>query len=226
MTPRVRVPERVAAVVFDLDGTLVDSFDAIADGVNHARVSFGLPPLPVATIRSRVGRGAPTLLAETVGEDRVEDGLRLFGERYAETYLGGTRALPGVDETLASLRAGGIRLAVASNKPGRFTEGLVRHFGWDRFVDAIESPETAGAAKPDPAMIGKALDALGADPEDSLYVGDMPLDAESGVRAGVGVVLVASGPAPLETLRATGAPVVASLREIVPLLLPSRPVGD
>lgn len=226
MTPRLPLPVRVSAVVFDLDGTLVDSFDAIADGVNHARLSFGLPRLPVETVRSKVGRGAATLLAETVGEDRVEVGLRLFRARYAEIYLEATSPLPGVSETLGDLRARGLRLAVASNKPGPFTEGLVRRFGWDRFVHAVESPETAGAAKPDPAMIRRALQALEAEPADSLYVGDMPLDAESGARAGVGVVLVATGPVPPEGLRATGFPVVASLREIVPLLFPGRPVGD
>ena len=96
-------PSRTRAIVFDLDGTLVDSYRPIASSVNHARAHFGMPPLDPAKIRARVGRGLEHLIGELVGPHRVEQGVRLFRQRYSETYAGETVALPGVAKTLRGL---------------------------------------------------------------------------------------------------------------------------
>ena len=198
-------------VVFDLDGTLIDSYAAIAESLDHARAAFGLVPLGPDGVRPHVGRGLESLIADLVGAERVDDGVRLFRERYAEAWRRGTRLLPGAGAVLARLRHAGLRLALASNKPERFGRLILAGFGLDGLFDAIEGPDTAGAAKPEPTMIRRCLERMHCSVDEALYVGDMPLDAISADRAGVAVVLVTGGSATREALIATGRPVLERL---------------
>lgn len=209
----------VRGVVFDLDGTLVDSYDAITDSLNHARAGWDMPPLSAEQVRLQVGRGLESLIADLVGPDRVEEGVDRFRERYAEVYATGTRILDGVAETLESLADAGYRMAVASNKPARFTGPILDHFSLLHLFDAVEGPDTAGATKPDPVMIRRCLRAMGVTRDESIYVGDMVLDVESGQAADVGVVLVAGGSSSVDSLTDTGRPVLDSIRQL-PELLP------
>ncbi|MBD3866552.1 MAG: HAD-IA family hydrolase [Acidobacteria bacterium] len=209
----------VKGVVFDLDGTLVDSYTAITDSLNHARAGWDMPALPESEVRLQVGRGLEALIADLVGPGRVEEGVIRFRERYAEVYASGTRILDGVAETLEQLSRGGYRMAVASNKPARFTGPILEHFGLALLFDAVEGPDTAGATKPDPEMIRRCLRAMDVTNDEAIYVGDMVLDVESGQAADVGVVLVAGGSSSVENLCDTGRPVLDSIRQL-PKLLP------
>jgi phosphoglycolate phosphatase len=221
---------RVQAVVFDLDGTLVDSYGAISESLNHARAGWRLPPLDEGVVRAAVGHGLESLIAEHCGPDRVEAGVRRFREHYARIFLRCTHALPGVGATLARLARRGLRVAVASNKPARFTAPILEHLDLARYVDAVHGPDTVGRTKPDPVMIRACLADLGVDARAAIYVGDMVLDVESGRRAGVRVALVAGGSSPAEDLRATGATVLDGIASLCTLLddpdLDGRPGGD
>lgn len=209
----------IKGVVFDLDGTLVDSYAAITDSLNHARAGWDLTALPESEVRLQVGRGLETLIADLVGEDRVEQGVVRFRERYAQVYASGTRILDGVPETLEQIARSGYRMTLASNKPARFSGPILEHFGIDHLFDAVEGPDTAGATKPDPAMIRRCLRAMDVTSAEAVYVGDMVLDVESGLEADVGVILVAGGSSSVESLRDTGRPVLDSIRKL-PELLP------
>jgi phosphoglycolate phosphatase len=209
---------KVRGLIFDLDGTLVDSYAAIAASLNHARAGFGLAALPDETIRRGVGRGLESLIADLVGEERVERGVRLFRERYATVYREGTFALPGADETLRELRRRGYRVTVASNKPARFSEPILRAVGLFGYVDAVQGPDVAGTTKPEPTMLRNCLARMGIGADAGLYVGDMVLDVETAARAGVPVVLVCGGSSRAAELRATGQPVVEGLEELARLL--------
>ena len=221
MPPDAPWSERVRGIVFDLDGTLVDSYGAIAESLNHAREVFGLEPLPEEVVRRHVGRGLEVLIAETVGADRVEAGVRLFRERYAAAYAAGTFVLPGVAETLRELRRRGFVMSVASNKPARFGRAILADLGLLDLFAVIQGPDLAGTTKPDPAMIGLCLEAMDVGPHEALYVGDMVLDAESGRRAGVPVVLVPGGSSDEQALRETGRTVLSGLGELL-TWLPER----
>lgn len=216
-------PFRVRGLVFDLDGTLVDSYQAIATSLNHARAGYGLCALPTAEVRRSVGHGLEVLVAEQVGPDRVEEGVRRFRERYAEVFRSQTFALPAVNETLGELRRRGYRLSVASNKPARFGEEILRELDLLGYLDCVEGPDRAGSTKPDPTMLHRCLRAMGVSPGEAVYVGDMTLDVETAARADVPVLLVGGGSSSVEELRATGERVLGSLRELLDMLPPREP---
>lgn len=215
-------PSRVRGLVFDLDGTLVDSYRAIAESLNHARARFDLPPLDEATVRRSVGHGLERLIERHVGPGRVEEGVRLFREFYATVFAEHTHPLPGAEDSLCRLHAAGFRLAVASNKPARFTRPILEHLGLSDLVVSIHGPDSAGATKPDPAMIGLCLADMGLSRNEAAYVGDMVLDVESGERAGLPVILVPGGSSDAKTLKGTRRLVVDSLADVVTLLTDPR----
>ena len=216
--PPALAPDRVRAVLFDLDGTLIDSYGPIGASLNHARAHFGLPPLAHGDVRRRVGRGLESLIAELVGVERVAHGVKLFRERYAEVFADGTLALPHVAETLARLHRAGYRLAVASNKPARFSSSILHGLELAPFIRWIQGPEAAIPAKPHPAILHACLHRLGVRVTEALYVGDMVLDVESATRAGVPVVLVEGGSSTAEDLRRTGQRTLASLHQLGEML--------
>ena len=216
----------VRGVIFDLDGTLVDSYEAIAVSVNAARAAFDLEPLEAEDIRRRVGRGLEALMDDVLGPGRGEAGARIFRERYAQVFAGATRPLEHARETLESLHERGYRLAVASNKLASFGKPILEQLGMERFLAAVEGPDTAGAAKPDPAMIRRCLRAMDVKRQEALYVGDMLLDVETASRAGVGVVLVSGGSSNRSDLLGTGAPVLESLSGLLDFLPPLGGVQD
>jgi 2-phosphoglycolate phosphatase len=208
----------VRAIVFDLDGTLVDSYVPIAASLNHARKMFGLPPLPPEAVRKRVGRGLASLIAELVGSDRIEAGVRLFRERYAEVFAEGTVVLPEVPETLRVLNAAGHRMGVASNKPAYFSEPILEHLGLRAAIGCVMGPDVVDSHKPEPTMIHRCLESLDVRHDEAVYVGDMVLDVESAARAGVPVLLVPGGSSTAEELGRTGQRLLRSFAELGVLL--------
>lgn len=204
--------------MFDLDGTLVDSYPAIAESLNYVRRHYGMEPLSLETVRSGVGRGLEKLIAELVGAERVEQGSRLFRDRYAEVWPDGTRVLPAVTDTIDALVQRGYRTAIASNKPARFTREIAERLGLARYMGAIHGPDSVGAAKPEPAMLQRCMSDLGLPSTAGLYVGDMALDAETAARAGFPVLLVSGGSSSLADLQATGCRVLGAFDELLAIL--------
>jgi len=209
---------------------LVDSYRAIADSLNYARASYRLEPLDLQTVRSGVGHGLEQLIRQWVGKDRIDAGVELFRERYAQVFPGATDPLPGVDDALRGLARAGYRLALASNKPARFSRAILRQLDWDTLFASVEGPDTVGATKPDPAMLRACLAALGTAADCTRYVGDMPLDAVSGNRAGLEVVLVCGGSSGETDLRAVGPPVLTGFAALPGFLSdlgwPAGPAGE
>ncbi|RMG46365.1 MAG: HAD family hydrolase [Acidobacteria bacterium] len=206
---------RYRAVIFDLDGTLADSYAAIADALNRARAAFGLPAVSVRRVRRDVGHGLEALMARHVGPENVERGVRLFRERYAQIFLEATRPMRGVPEVPRLLAAAGLRLAVASNKPARFTGPIVERLGLSGSVRAVLGPDGGIPPKPEPAMLLRALDLLGTAPHETVYVGDMALDIRSARAAGLDHLLVPTGGTPLgELVRIPGARILSRLEAL------------
>lgn len=207
-------------IVFDLDGTLIDSYEAIAVSLNHARAAFGRPPMSTGEVRLLVGHGLESLIASWVDTEEIERGVQLFRERYAEVYTEATHLLPQVASTLESLVRRGVPMAVASNKPARFTAPILQSFGLVSAFKVVLGPDTVGSTKPDPAMLNAAVEALAIAREDVVYVGDMVLDVESADRAGLEVLLLTGGSSTVEALRATGRTVLRHFALIPNYLAP------
>lgn len=185
----------IRGIIFDFDGTLIDSYEAIAESLNHVRSSFSLPPFPPEEIRPMVGHGLEQLIARAVGADRVDEGVKLFRQSYAGICESKTRILPQVKETLDTLERRGYQMAIASNKPSYFARDILKALEFDHLFAEVLGPNDVQRPKPDPEMLEIIIMRIGLSPEEVVYVGDMPLDVEAGRRAGVAVYAVPTGSA-------------------------------
>lgn len=201
-------------LVFDLDGTLVDSYDAITESLGHALTGLGLAVIEPARVRKLVGRGLESLLERAMDgaarEDPglIEAGVKLFRERYDAVCVEKTRLLPGVEETLRDLDARGLALAVATNKPSYFAKRILDALEVGRHLRAVFGPDLVARPKPHPDMMAAVLSALRLRPGDVVYVGDMEVDVETARAAGVRVILLPTGSCGIEELRVAGADLV------------------
>jgi phosphoglycolate phosphatase len=199
-------------LVFDLDGTLIDGYDAIRDALAYAMEKLGKEPLPVEEVRVLVGHGIERLLEKAVGRERAGEGVKLFRERYPEVAVEKSRLLPDVAEVLEKLSGSGHSMAVASNKPARFSRMILEACGVASHFLAIAGPDAETPTKPHPAMLHRLMAAAGALPSGTVVVGDMEVDSEFARAAGCRVVLVPSGSRTREELLGTGGEtVLASL---------------
>ncbi|MBI2213916.1 MAG: HAD-IB family phosphatase [Acidobacteria bacterium] len=193
---------RYDTLILDLDGTLVDSYDALAIAVNHARQHLGFPALDSEKIKGFVGDGLETLLERVFAPLPVPSHAReLFEERYDAVCCAESRPLDGVIETLATLHALGVRMAVCTNKPTSFSVKIVEHLGIDRYLDAVVGPDVAGARKPDARHVEAALAAAGGSRDAALFVGDMLVDVDAARNAGIACAVVATGATGIDVLR-------------------------
>ncbi|HYX20759.1 MAG TPA: HAD-IA family hydrolase [Thermoanaerobaculia bacterium] len=189
-------------VVFDLDGTLIDGYAAIGDALAYAMARLGEPAPTPEAVRAMVGHGLERLLEKAVGPERAAEGVRLFRERYPEVAVERSHLLPGARETLEALAASGHAMALASNKPARFSRLILEAKGVARHFTGVGGPDDATPAKPDPAMLRRLIADAGARPAETLVVGDMEVDFEFARAAGCAIVLVSGGSRPREALEA------------------------
>ena len=182
-----------AAVCFDFDGTLVDSYSAIAASVNHVRASYKLPPLTVEEVKRHVGRGPEYLLTHTVPGCRLDEAIARYRAHHPKIMAEMTWLLPGAREVLQALHGRGIALALCSNKPRMYSQELLRHLGVAGYFRVVLGPEDVPRPKPAPDMLLAALERLSIQPAQALYVGDMVVDIETARAAGVQVWVVPTG---------------------------------
>jgi phosphoglycolate phosphatase len=186
-------------VVFDLDGTLVDSSKDLADGVNLLLAELGGRRLPDEAVVRMVGEGASVLVARALAASGVDPAppdavsLARFVELYEQRMFVHTRVYPGIPEALR-YAASVARLALLTNKPAHETAGMLRGLGLDAFFgDAVVGGDGPLARKPDPAGLRHLMAQLGAVPETTLMVGDSRIDLETARAAGTGVCLARYG---------------------------------
>jgi len=179
----------IHAAVLDLDGTLIDSRHDIAAAANAARVVIGLSVQDLDTIVGFVGDGADKLierLTPDAGPATRATALAAFKDHYARHCCVHTRPYPGIPEALRDLRAGGWRLAVATNKPEAFARAILDQLGLMPMLSGVRGGDRV--RKPDPAPVLELLAELGASPAASWMVGDHHTDIRAGRAAGCRVV--------------------------------------
>jgi len=207
------------AVLFDIDGTLVDSVDLHAQAWQEAFARFG-KEIGYDDIRSQIGKGGDQLLPEFLSEEELER----FGDELAEyrsslyrrQYLPWVRPFPQAREILARLKQAGTAIGLASSSKRTELGYYLRMVGGASLVDAATTGDDAARTKPFPDVFQACLEKLALDPGDAVAVGDSPYDAQSAGRAGVVTVGVLSGGFPQRELEAAGC--VAVYQDVAELL--------
>ena len=200
-------------ILFDMDGTILDTLEDLQSSVNHMREKYGYPPCSLDEVRRFVGNGAEMQMRRALGADADEEtvakALALYKPYYAAHCQIKTKPYAGVLELMAALKAEGFRLAVVSNKPDEAMRPLVaQHFG--ALADIAMGETAQRRRKPAPDMVNDALAALGADKSRAVYVGDSEVDIETARNAGIPCISVTWGFRDREQLLEAGATELAA----------------
>ena len=184
-------------VIFDLDGTLIDSAEDLAIATNQTRAHFGMAPLDAKLIHSYVGNGAAMLvrraLAPEASEQRVNEGLEYFVQFYRKHALEHTRFYPGVAEIVNELSAQGHTLAILTNKPVKISTDIVAGLGLGSQFRRIYGGDSFAQKKPDPVGINTLIKETASLPENTWMVGDSGVDVQTARNAQVRACGVAWG---------------------------------
>lgn len=199
-------------VLFDLDGTLLDTLEDLADATNAALAAFGLPPRTVDEVRRFVGNGVRRLMERAVpggaAHPRFEEILACFKEYYAAHCQEKTRPYPGILPLLERLQGAGAKVAVISNK----FDGAVKQLADSYFgprVDLAVGEKPGVRKKPAPDAVLEALRQLGARAETAVYIGDSDVDVATARNAGLAGIAVSWGFRSRQELEAAGAARIA-----------------
>jgi len=184
-------------VIFDLDGTLIDSSRDLANSVNATRAHLHLPPLENETVYSYVGNGAPVLIRRALGpdytDDEVQNALLYCLGYYRDHMLDHTVLYPGVRKVLDLLRDPGVRMAVLTNKPVRFSQAIIDGLGLHDHFRRVYGGNSFDQKKPHPIGIETLMTECGATRDGTLMVGDSSVDVQTARNAQVRVCGVTWG---------------------------------
>lgn len=198
-------------IVFDMDGTLLNTLEDLTDSVNYALQICGYTERTLDEVRCFVGNGVRVLMNQAVpagtSEEDIVKCLTIYRKHYSENMQHKTRPYDGINELLKSLKEKGIKLAIVSNKYDSAVKALCKDYFQDYIQIAIgESPEVA--KKPAPDSVFTALEQLGAVKEEALYVGDSEVDVQTARNAGLKCIGVTWGFRDRKVLAAEGADII------------------
>ena len=198
-------PHSIKLVIFDLDGTMIDSRLDLVHSVNAALRHIQRPELPDDVIASYVGDGAPILIQRALGGEAVDDalvrkGLEFFLSYYREHKLDHTTVYPGIQEALAAIQNSGNgmprKMAVLSNKPVNPSRAIVESLGLGQYFSQVYGGNSFATKKPEPEGALKLVSEAGMQPTQAAIVGDSHVDIRTGRNAGLWTVAVTYGFAP------------------------------
>jgi phosphoglycolate phosphatase len=189
-----------ATIVFDLDGTLVDTAPDLTNALNDVLVRRGYTPVTLASVRAAVGRGArvmiETALRRAGAKDDIEEMLAEFLVHYEANIAAESRPYPGTVAALERLHESGATLAVCTNKRERLSRLLLQALDLGRYFAALAGRDTFGVSKPDPGHLLGVIDRAGGTPTRAVMVGDSDVDLAAANSAGIPFILVTYGYAP------------------------------
>jgi phosphoglycolate phosphatase len=213
---------RYNTIIFDLDGTLLNTLDDLADSVNIMLEREGYPPRTREDVREFIGNGARNLvkraLPEAVPDEEVTRCLSVYRKIYLENMFQKTGPYEGIDETLKELKRLGVKIGVVSNKPHDATREMCEFYFGD-ILDAVIGDNPERKKKPAPDNIFEILRLLGSDKAKTLYIGDSDVDMETAKNAGLDCAGVTWGYRSEETLTEHGADyIVEEPRQLIRLI--------
>lgn len=180
-------------IIFDLDGTLINAYPAIINSFNFTMHKLGYPRQNKQVICRAVGWGDKNLVRPFIKTKDLEKAIKLY-RRHHRTALRRESALfPYVEKLLTYLKEKGYKLAVASNRPSSFSWILIRQLGLDKYFGYVLCADRLKYGKPHPEILLRVIKEFSLKPRDTLYVGDMAIDAQAGRRAHVRTIIVTTG---------------------------------
>ena len=185
--------KRIRGIIFDLDGTLIEAYEATHIGLNEALQVCGKEVLPFSDLKRYLKADLEATLAVFFSPEEVPKVLPIMRKKYEEVYLGKTHFLDGAEEILEALHSNGVLLGVASNKFGRFSRGALNHLGVAHLFRTVVGAGDVPRNKPFPDMLHSVLNAMDLPPENVVFVGDTLTDIETGKQAGVDVYALPTG---------------------------------
>ena|SRR3989338_10393647 len=188
-------------IIFDLDGTLVDAYPAIYRSFNYVMHNLRLPPQDNLAIRRAVGWGDENLLRPFIKLKDLKKAIALYRSHHKAALLKGARLFPKARIILSLLKKRGYKLAVASNRPTRFSWILIRHLRLDKYFDYVLCADKLKRIKPHPQILHKIMRRFSFAPWQTLYVGDMVIDLQAGKRAKVKTIAVTTGSSTKQELK-------------------------
>jgi phosphoglycolate phosphatase len=208
-----RIMKSPGAAIFDLDGTLLDTLDDLADSANEALAAANLPVHPVDAYRTFVGDGIHMLVQRILPANRCDDEtvaqvLALYRAAYGRRWNNRTRPYPAIPEALHELSFKPVKLAVLSNKPQKFTELCINHHLPGNPFHILYGQRENVPRKPDPAGALEIAKAFQVHPEEVVFIGDSKTDMDTATAAGMRAIGVSWGFRPVEELKAHGAEMI------------------
>lgn len=185
--------QHIKLVIFDLDGTLVDAFDAVTRSLNHTFRQVGYPLMSRKVVQRKVGWGESALIRSFVDEKDVPQALKIYRRHHRVALEKGVRFLPGAKSLLVNLHRQGFQLAIASNRPSRFTRIILKRLKVSRLFSEIICADQVPRKKPAPDMLKEILRRLKLKPKNAIYVGDMMIDIQAGRRARMQTMAISTG---------------------------------
>lgn len=200
----MRGPLEGVAVLFDLDGTLVDTAGDLAASMNHALAAAGHPTVPPARVRHLVGHGARAMLAGGLAETGapaptsadLDAQLAVFLVHYRAHIADLSRPFPGAVAAIEEMQRDGAAIAVCTNKPEALARALLGALGLDRLFGAIVGADTTAAAKPDPAPVRRCLELTSS--KRGVFIGDSDTDIKAAANAALPCLAATFGYGPLD----------------------------
>jgi phosphoglycolate phosphatase len=190
--------------IFDLDGTLMDAYQAIWASLTHTLDAFGYPPVDYEVAKHAVGMGDKHFVTKFFKPADVEQARRIYRDHHLSIIHDKVFLMPGAGELLAFLTARGKFLAVASNRPRETGRSIIRQLDIEHYFQRVVFADMVARPKPSPDVVEAITSFFGAARQQALFVGDMDIDVNTGKNAGVDTVAVATGSSSHEELKACG----------------------
>jgi len=184
-------------IIFDLDGTLIDSKKDIADAVNSTLVGMGLEEMALEALYHYVGNGVRPVIEKSMIDsnqaERLPEAIKHFQDTYIEILLDTTVMFEGIGEVLDHFASKGKKMTVASNKPYRYVDKIIKGLDMSRYFLSVLGGDSLHTSKPDPEMLVESMKEAGVGREGSIMVGDSRVDIKAGINTGIRTIGVAYG---------------------------------
>ncbi len=206
-------------IIFDLDGTLVNAYKAVYRSINYAMTACGFPRISAHVVKRSVGWGDKHLIEGFVGKKKSPGVLKIYRRHHTEALKTGVTFLPGAKRVINGLKRQGYLLAIASNRPTRFTKSILQNLKIEDHFDYVLCGDRSRRPKPHPDMLWQILKKYKLSREDALFVGDMTIDAQTGRAAKVETVVVLTGSSTRAEIKVfKPSKIIMNISQLIPII--------